>query len=464
MATYTPIQTVTVTSAVSTVTIYNIPQNYTDLILVAKLGPGSTNFDIRPNGATTGYSSVRMFGNTASATSDSQASNTTGILGNVDNAATTGAVVTSHFLGYSNTNTFKTVLSRMSNLDTGYTATIVGSYAVTTAITSITIWSSNSNTIPSGSTFSIYGLSNTIAMTQNQTGNKAIGGTVAYSGSYTYHAFPFSGTFTPIQSITADILIVAGGGSGSSNYEGAGGGAGGYQLFTSQSLTGGTTYTCTVGAGGTTGTNLYGGSSGGNSQFGAIQVSHGGGKGNSPGANGGSGGGGDYFLNTNNGTGQPGGSGNVGGYTPVEGYGGGTGLAQSAAPGHASGGGGGAGQAGQSVPTAGTGGYGGFGAGGTSWTNYAILDAMGTATGLGQLSSGHYYYAGGGGGGATTNGAVGGLGGGGAGASGTLGANTKAVSGTPNTGGGGGGAAQNSYSDQLAGNGGSGVIIVRYLT
>jgi hypothetical protein len=70
-------------------------------------------------------------------------------------------------------------------------------------------------------------------------------------GTYYYHMFPFTGTFTPTQSITADVLVIAGGGGGGGNW-GGGGGAGGLLYFSSQSLTA-TGYTCTVGAGGTGG-------------------------------------------------------------------------------------------------------------------------------------------------------------------------------------------------------------------
>ena len=101
--------------------------------------------------------------------------------------------------------------------------------------------------------------------------------------------------------IIADYLIVAGGGAGGNS--GGGGGAGGYQSFSSQTLSYGVAYTITVGAGGATnGASLRAGS-GSNSVF-NITTSAGGGGGGSyanptsssiaNGANGGSGGGGAY--------------------------------------------------------------------------------------------------------------------------------------------------------------------------
>jgi len=75
---------------------------------------------------------------------------------------------------------------------------------------------------------------------------KATGGTTVLSNGYWYHTFTSSGTFTPLQSLTVDLIVMAGGGAGGSAYAG-GGGAGGFLDFTSQSVTA-TGYTVTVGA------------------------------------------------------------------------------------------------------------------------------------------------------------------------------------------------------------------------
>ena len=60
-----------------------------------------------------------------------------------------------------------------------------------------------------GSTFQLYGISNITSTA------KATGGIVSSDGSYNYHMFPFSGTFTPTEAITADVLVIAGGGGAS---------------------------------------------------------------------------------------------------------------------------------------------------------------------------------------------------------------------------------------------------------
>ena len=59
-----------------------------------------------------------------------------------------------------------------------------------------------------------------------------------------------------------DYLIVAGGGGGGRGFEGGGGGggAGGFRTATSMSVTAGTSYPITVGAGGPTGPGAAGGS------------------------------------------------------------------------------------------------------------------------------------------------------------------------------------------------------------
>lgn len=257
-------------------------------------------------------------------------------------------------------------------------------------------------------------------------------------------------TFTVSNILAANILIVAGGGGGAGGAStGAGGGAGGYQYYSSQILYPGS-YQVTVGgggvAGGTTPSTYNPGKNGSNSVFGVLPPSIGGGGGGTPTAvggldagSGGSGGGG----------GAPGGgSGNVGGSgTPGQGNAGGQG---GASVGYAGGGGGGAGAVGGvgSSLNGGTGGVGGIGIG-----NYM--------TGI------FTYYAGGGGGGGypggVTNGGAGGLGGGGSGGLGTTSPGFPGNAGQSNTGGGGGGATtQGSYTAQVGGNGGSGIVIIQF--
>ena len=100
------------------------------------------------------------------------------------------------------------------------------------------------------STFYLYGvakLGTTPVIVPYATG----GDTIMTDGTYWYHAFVASGTFTPQKGLSCDVLVLAGGGGGggaSTNSAGAaGGGAGGYVYSTAQSFVSLTNYTATIG-------------------------------------------------------------------------------------------------------------------------------------------------------------------------------------------------------------------------
>ena len=265
----------------------------------------------------------------------------------------------------------------------------------------------------------------------------AISQTTQTVGAYTVVTFNGVGstTWTPPASVTSvDYLVVAGGGGGG-QYVGGGGGAGGFRTGTNYAVSG--SIPVTVGAGGL-GPGWYDpfstGRNGGDSTFGTITSTGGGGGGSyetSPPTPGGSGGGGISYLSDSAKTGAP----SLPVTSPVQGYkGGDTGRYDSGG-----GGGGGAGGLGGNYKGGYYGGDGGPG---------AVSSITGTAV----------TYAGGGGGGgyAGSPSGAGGSGGGAPGgdASGNI---YNAVNGL---GGGGGG----SYWLYGASNGGSGVVVVRYLT
>ena len=265
-------------------------------------------------------------------------------------------------------------------------------------------------------------------------------------GDYTVHSYTGSGNFTVTGgSLTCDILCVAGGGGGSSGPYGGGAGAGG--MRTSESALLGS-YTITVGAGGAEQTSHgtpYAGNKGVDSSVGSTVVSTGGAKGNNfarAGYDGGSGSGGT-------GGGSAGGSGNEGGYSPVEGYDGGAAIGA-----YGQGAGGGASEVGGSAPSY-QGGNGGDG----------VANAYRTGSNV--------TYAGGGGGSAFTydvassdNASIclGGSGGGGEGGQYWNGGNFVSTAGTANTGGGAGSCEGHAANDQVGKAGGSGIIVIRYLT
>ena len=299
---------------------------------------------------------------------------------------------------------------------------------------------------------------------------EATGGTITTSGNCKIHTFTGPGTFTVCKAAVCaannlvSYLVVAGGGGGGGDY-GAGAGAGGYREvkspvtpYTASPLDGYSTpgnritvsetaYPITVGSGGNKGTRDVAGTCGSDSVFSTI-TSKGGGKGatqvpGSPGSlngsPGGSGGGASYGPSTV-------GSGNTPPVTPPQGNNGGAGHPTNAG-GHAAGGGGGAGAVGGSAPSCCTSGGGGNGV-------TSCITASPVARGGG----------GGGAGGGGTHGqdyapGPGGTGGGGEGAPDT--STGVGGSGTANTGGGGGGG--NLWTPtSCGGNGGSGVVVIRY--
>ena len=263
--------------------------------------------------------------------------------------------------------------------------------------------------------------------------NSGSGGTISYYGPYTIHTFTSSTTFTPSFNGQVEVLVVAGGGAGGGGDVGGGGGAGGLLYASSYGVSQGTGITVTIGSGGAGVANAsLAGGNGSNSVFGGLNAI-------------GGGGGAGWTKRTGNDGGSGGGStyGGVGGSgIPGQGNNGGTGGILG--PPYPQCGGGGAGEAGfpaQSLTVAGNGGDG---------LPYSI---SGFST----------YYAGGGGG--ATEGNIstpgtpgtGGLGGGGNG--GSQGASILGTPGVNGLGGGGGGC-----DPQAGANGGSGIVIVRYLT
>ena len=254
-----------------------------------------------------------------------------------------------------------------------------------------------------------------------------------------------------------EYLVVAGGGGGAGSpcFSGGGGGAGGFRTaacFPVSSLSG--PYTVTVGAGANgTGPGATSITKGNDSVFSSI-TSSGGGSGVGVGItgpvcnhNGGSGGGtgGDAGLPTGN----TGGSGNTPPVSPPQGNPGGDGYV---ANGNVNaGGGGGASGAGGGYPIpANTGGNGGIG------SPTAIFGSIPQAPTYGTPGPNPgRYFAGGGGGSGGYGGAAGTPGSGGAGGGG----GGCGVAGTVNTGGGGGG-----YRTSTAGNGGPGIVALKYTT
>ena len=279
-----------------------------------------------------------------------------------------------------------------------------------------------------------------------------------------YNGINWKNFVNVVPTTTVNYLVVAGGGGGggsNSGYTaGAGGGAGGLRTSFGSSSGGGgsvesaitvtadgtTTYTVTVGDGGTAGTATANGANGDDSVFSSITSVGGGGGGSawpsstSTLTTGGSGGGAQYY------NGQTPGSG-----TANQGNAGGARSSTSSA-GSGSGGGGGAGNG--ETGSAGTNSSGGNGGNGL-----AVSITGSSVTYAGGGGGGQWLYTYGG----TVSPGSGGTGGGGdAGTS--VGSAYNGNNGTDNLGGGGGGGSANytTSGDVTGGTGGSGIVILRY--
>lgn len=315
------------------------------------------------------------------------------------------------------------------------TASLIGMQAlsstVSVPVTSIKLDAHGSGAYAAGSTFYIYGiaaLGTTPTILPKATG----GDIVTNDGTYWIHTFLSSGVFIPSQTLTCDVLVIAGGGGGGTF---GGGGAGGFRTATGFSLPS-ASYPVTVGAGGsstTSGSNsilhtITSAGGGGGGDYGAASIT------NTAGDAGGSGGGGGSWS----GGGGTAGAGNTPSTSPSQGNNGGIGDTTGSGAGGA--GGGGAGGVGgpftgafnSSTATGGTGGVGTANSYSGSSVNYA-----GGGAGAGYNTAGTASF------------------GGGAGGRGI--GPVSPTAGTVNTGGGGGGGYANTGAT-----GGSGIVIVRY--
>jgi hypothetical protein len=374
--TLTKLQTFT-TGSGSTGAVYftNIPQNYTDLIIKVSARSDAAqsfqNLDMVINGGGGTYVAEKRLGASGSGSpysdsftnmsvvnfweSDTAASNTASVFSNVE-------IYIPNYSG----NTFKQISTDAvaeNNATDGRQRLFASIWQNTSPITSLQF---NGYNFVQYSTFTLYG----VKALRTAVGNsiKATGGSITFDGTYVYHTFNSTGTFTPTSKVITDVVVAAGGGGGggsTSGSVGGGGGAGGLAYAPLVSLTPGFPYTVTVGAGGaggTSGTNS--GTTGSNSgvglgsvnitTFGGGYGSYGNATGTSvAGGSGGSGGGAGWGTNYGS---LPGGSATQTSGTGYTGYGN-AGGAVTLGGGNAAGGGG-AGSVGLGNSASGTGGSG----------------------------------------------------------------------------------------------------------
>lgn len=158
-ATYEPISTQTLASAVASVTFSSIPATYTDLVLVmtgiaSTLGTDSC--EIQFNGDTaTNYSYTLLSGNGTAASSGRGTSTSFIAIGLITSTEQVSNIW--HIMNYANTTTYKTVLGK-GNIAGAQVRTGAGLWRSTAAITSVLLKNDTAQNFAIGSTFTLYGV------------------------------------------------------------------------------------------------------------------------------------------------------------------------------------------------------------------------------------------------------------------------------------------------------------------
>lgn len=163
--TYSPIATTTLGANALSFTFSSIPNTYTDLVLIGtalstQAGTSSNTLRAVLNGDTgTNYSDTYVYGDGTTAASGRDSNFSYASLGDIaQTSATSYPVAIAHFMNYSNTTTYKTILVRGSWVNSSAQAT-VNLWRSTAAINSIQLFRDNSlYNIKAGSTFTLYGI------------------------------------------------------------------------------------------------------------------------------------------------------------------------------------------------------------------------------------------------------------------------------------------------------------------
>ena len=156
--TYEPIATTTLGSAAGTVSFTSISAAYTDIIAVINGATVSGDYGLWyriNNDSGTNYSNTYLLGNGTSASSSRDTSQTQGIAGN--NISTTRGTTIVHFMNYSNTTTYKTIINR-GNEASATAIALVNLWRSTSAINSINIEQPGGGNFAAGSSFTLYGI------------------------------------------------------------------------------------------------------------------------------------------------------------------------------------------------------------------------------------------------------------------------------------------------------------------
>ena len=155
--TYSQIATQTLSSNVTSVTFAGIPGTYTDLVLIgnfAKTADSGSWFRVNSDSGSN-YSTTDVRGNGSSDSSGRDTNQTNGRYFRGLANTTADNFIVMQFMNYSNTTTYKTILTRGNNAN-GAEAN-VNLWRSTSAITEINLITA-SGTYTSGSIFALYGI------------------------------------------------------------------------------------------------------------------------------------------------------------------------------------------------------------------------------------------------------------------------------------------------------------------
>lgn len=164
-STYEPIATTTLGSNQSEITFSNIPQTYTDLVLIGAgtATTGGASFYCRVNGDNTSkYCYAYLLSNGTAVTGGTTTEQSNGLgLGGFLGYSTDQFRIVSNFLNYSNTSILKTSFSFGVQAKGGNNPTadyIINYYNSTSAITSLTIRINAAYNYEASTTFTLFGI------------------------------------------------------------------------------------------------------------------------------------------------------------------------------------------------------------------------------------------------------------------------------------------------------------------
>ena len=158
-STYTPIATYTATGSQATITFSSISGSYTDLVLIVNATVTSSGYDlgIQLNGDSgSNYSQTILYGTGSAAGSARGANQAKAYVTYYGGIGTVQGNQVIQLMNYSNSTTYKTLITRANRADSG-TDAVVNLWRNTAAITSIALNIGGTN-FASGSTFTLYGI------------------------------------------------------------------------------------------------------------------------------------------------------------------------------------------------------------------------------------------------------------------------------------------------------------------